>query len=161
MERSESTGAMLREVARLHTQLQRSCVEYCSGTTVTQCTLLTELGRRGTLTLAALSRHLQLDKGWVSRAVEQMVQEGLVEKVPSSTDRRTVLLSLSEQGQHRLAALNQSLNGLAEQVMHHIPEAEHRAIQQALSLLLGALADELAQVSQATDGDATPSCSPC
>src|SRR6266536_5489768 len=38
-------GALLREVARLHVQLQRNCVAYCGGTTSTQCTVLTELGR--------------------------------------------------------------------------------------------------------------------
>ncbi|GHO94887.1 hypothetical protein KSF_049350 [Reticulibacter mediterranei] len=55
MEQPHSTGALLREVARLHTQLQRSCVTQCSGTTVTQCTVLTELERRGEMTLAELS----------------------------------------------------------------------------------------------------------
>jgi hypothetical protein len=32
---SPSIGALLREVARLHVQLQRSCVTYCGGTTTT------------------------------------------------------------------------------------------------------------------------------
>ena len=70
MDVQPSTGALLREVARLHVQLQRSCVAYCCDTTVTQCTVLTELGRGAPVTLAALSRLIGFDKSWTSRAVE-------------------------------------------------------------------------------------------
>src|SRR5258708_39989340 len=74
MEQQPSTGALLREVARLHTQLQRNCVSYCAGTTATQCTVLTELGRSCSVTLATLSRRIGFDKSWTSRAVENLVQ---------------------------------------------------------------------------------------
>ncbi|HZU04287.1 MAG TPA: MarR family transcriptional regulator, partial [Ktedonobacteraceae bacterium] len=121
MAQHPSTGALLREVARLHVQLQRTCVTECSGTTTTQCTVLTELGRCGPVTLAGLSRRIGFDKSWTSRAVESLVQEGLVEKVASTQDRRTVHLSLSPAGETRLAALNQTLNALADQAFEYIP----------------------------------------
>ena len=136
-----STGALLREVARLHVQLQRSCVAYCCDTTVTQCTVLTELGRVSPVTLAELSRHIGFDKSWTSRAVENLVQEGLVAKVPSQTDRRTIQLSLTTEGEERLRELNQTLNGLADQAMERIPESEHANVHQALEWLQRALLD--------------------
>jgi DNA-binding MarR family transcriptional regulator len=155
-----STGALLREVARLHTQLQRSCVAYCGGTTVTQCTVLTELGRSGPVTLAELSRRIGFDKSWTSRAVENLVQEGLVEKVPSQTDRRTVSLSLSEAGELRLHALNATLNDLADQAMEHIPSQEHPNIRRTLEWLQQALLDltEEKQLPPAWDMEGEPSC---
>jgi DNA-binding MarR family transcriptional regulator len=134
-----STGALLREVARLHVQLQRSCVAYCGGTTTTQCTVLTELGRSGPVTLAELSRRVGFDKSWTSRAVEQLVQDGLVEKVASTHDRRTVQISLSSKGSVRLAALNDTLNALAEQTFEHIPLAQHEMVRSSLELLQQAL----------------------
>lgn len=121
MTSSLSTGALLREVARLHTHLQRLCVPCCEGTTVTQCTVLTELSRGGSMTLAHLSRRIGLDKSWTSRAVEQLVQERLVEKAPGGEDRRTVQLSLSGTGVARVQALDQTLNALAEQALERIP----------------------------------------
>jgi DNA-binding MarR family transcriptional regulator len=139
MEQHPSTGALLREVARLHTHLQRSCVAFCGGTTVTQCTVLTELGRSGSVTLAELSHRIGFDKSWTSRAVENLVQEGLVEKVPSQTDRRTVRLSLSSLGQERLDELNQTLNGLADQAFEYIPADQHAAVRSSLELLQQAL----------------------
>lgn len=143
MEDHASTGALLREVARLHTHLQRANVAYCAGTTVTQCTVLTELGRSGPLPLAELSRRIGFDKSWASRAVDHLVEEGLVTKVPSETDRRMVRLSLSVEGESRLQALNCTLDGLADQVMRRIPAAEHEGVHRALTLLLGALQDEI------------------
>ena len=139
MTQTVSTGALLREVGRLHTQLQRNCVAFCAGTTTTQCTVLTELGRSGPVTLATLSRRIGLDKGWTSRAVESLVQDGLVEKVASTQDRRTVQISLSDAGQTRLSELNQTLNTLADRAFEHIPLEAHSMVRTSLELLQQAL----------------------
>jgi DNA-binding MarR family transcriptional regulator len=143
MEQQASTGALLREVARLHTHLQRENVSCCAGTTVTQCTVLTELGRSGPVPLAELSRRIGFDKSWTSRAVEHLVQDGLIEKVPSQTDHRMVHLSLTPVGEQRLRDLNGTLNGLSERVMQRIPAPEHEGVQRALTLLLAALQAEV------------------
>ena len=150
-----STGALLREVARLHVQLQRNCVTYCAGTTSTQCTVLTELGRSEPVTLATLSRRIGFDKSWTSRAVETLVQEGLVAKVSSTDDRRTVRLSLSPAGEERLSELNQTLNGLAEQVFEYIPLEHHATVRSSLVYLQQALLT-LTKRAITQDGDATP-----
>lgn len=134
-----STGALLREVARLHVQLQRTCVDYCGGTTTTQCTVLTELGRSGPVTLAELARRIGFDKSWASRAVENLVQDGLVEKVSNLQDRRTVLLSLSPSGEARLVDLNHTLNTLADQAFEYIPADQHENVHSSLELLQQAL----------------------
>src|SRR5579863_6148644 len=112
MQQQVTTGALLREVARLHTHLQRTNVACCAGTTVTQCTVLTELGRSGPVPLAELSRRIGFDKSWTSRAVEHLVQDGLVEKAPSQTDHRMVRISLSPVGEQRVRDLNRTLNEL-------------------------------------------------
>lgn len=140
-----STGALLRDVARLHTHLQQLCVSCCEGTTVTQCTVLTALSRGGPMTLAQLSRRIGLDKSWTSRAVEQLVQEGLAEKVPGGEDRRTVQLSLSSAGVARVQALDQTLNALADQALERIPTEHHASIHQGLALLQQALSELTAE----------------
>lgn len=141
MTQSLSKGKLLRDVARLHTRLQRLCVSCCEGTTVTQCTVLTELSRSSPMTLAELSRRVGLDKSWTSRAVEQLVQEGLVEKFPGGADRRTVQLSLSGSGIARVQALDQTLNTLAEQAFERIPAEYHPSIYSGLVFLERALSE--------------------
>lgn len=155
----QSTGALLREVARLHVQLQRSCVAECCGTTTMQCTVLTELGRNSPVTLAELARRIGCDKSWTSRAVESLVQEGLVEKVASTQDRRTVRLSLSPAGETRLADLNYTLNALADQAFEYIPADQHTTVRSSLELLQHALltlTDEA--TAQAEGGETTCGC---
>lgn len=153
---SPSTGALLRDVARLHTSLQRLCVSCCEGTTVTQCTVLTELSRGGPMTLAQLSRRIGLDKSWTSRAVEQLAQEGLVEKVPGGEDRRTVQLSLSGAGVARMQALNQTLNRLSEQAFERIPAEHHASIRNGLALLQ----QSLSELTKEAAGEGRSSCTP-
>jgi DNA-binding MarR family transcriptional regulator len=142
MKGDETTGTLLREVARLHTHMQRENVACCGGTTVTQCTVLTELGRSGPVPLAELSRRIGFDKSWTSRAVEHLAQEGLIEKVQHASDHRMVRLSLSPAGMQRLAELNTTLNRFSEQVMEHIPVEAHAEVHRALGLLLAALQAE-------------------
>lgn len=142
MKGDEATGALLREVARLHTHMQRENVACCGGTTVTQCTVLTELGRSGPVPLAELSRRIGFDKSWTSRAVEHLAREGLIEKVQHASDHRMVRLSLSPAGVQRLAELNTTLNRFSEQVMEHIPVEAHAEVHRALGLLLAALQAE-------------------
>jgi DNA-binding MarR family transcriptional regulator len=45
-----------------------------------------------------------LDKGWISRGVDRMVEAGLVERKPDRNDRRRVQLRLLPDGQSRVAA---------------------------------------------------------
>jgi DNA-binding MarR family transcriptional regulator len=139
MNQDLEAGALLREVTRLHVQLQRETTSCCGGTTLTQCTLITELGRNGSLTLSELGRRVDLDKSWTSRAVESLVQEGLLTKVPSQTDRRNVIISLFSAGEKRYTELNQTLNSQAHQVMQYVPVSERENVHHALSLLFEAL----------------------
>jgi DNA-binding MarR family transcriptional regulator len=132
-------SALLREVARLHLQLQRACVASCGDTGSTQCFILGEIYRSGPITLADLGRRLALDKGWISRAVESLVQEGLLVKESHSGDRRAVVISLSKVGQKRYEELDESLNAQVEQVMSHIPAKQRPGIYEALRLLRDAL----------------------
>lgn len=140
----QETGALLRRVAQLHTQLQREGVDSCcGGATATQCTILTELGRTGPTTLADLVRAVNLDKGWVSRAVESMTQEGLLKKEPSPTDKRAITISMSDQGEALCCELNDTLDSQSDRVMSRIPPAERAAVTRALALLEQALEAEI------------------
>ncbi|HEY1012459.1 MAG TPA: MarR family winged helix-turn-helix transcriptional regulator [Herpetosiphonaceae bacterium] len=130
-----TAGATLRQIARLHLQLQRTSVACCDGTTQTECVLLTEVGRLAPATLADLSRQTGLDKSWVSRAVEALVKDGLLDKQPGVADQRTIQITLTPAGEIRLAELHGVLNGLAAQVLAHIPADKHALVAEALALL--------------------------
>ena len=136
------TGSVLREVARLHDRLQRQTVSCCD-TTLTQCQVLTTLGRSGPMTLADLGRSLGLDKGWVSRTVESLASESLLTKQPCTEDKRTIIISLSSEGERRLEELDGTLNGLSHRMIQRIPESRRAEVASALELLQQVLQSEL------------------
>jgi DNA-binding MarR family transcriptional regulator len=135
-------SALLREVARLYLQLQRSCVAACGDTSSTQCFILGEVYRSGPITQADLGRRLALDKSWTSRAVEALVQEGLLTKESAPEDKRAVVISLSRAGLRRAEGLDRTLNEQAEQIIGRVPQRQRPAIYESLRLLRDALRAE-------------------
>jgi DNA-binding MarR family transcriptional regulator len=140
------TGFLLRDLARLLTQLQRDEVCNCCGSTNTECTILTELGRTGDVTVSELGRRLGVDKGWISRAVDGLVDDGLLLKQASVTDRRAVLVCLTENGLERCEALNDGLDTLSERIVGRLDSGEREAVNRALRLLYGAVQAEMGLV---------------
>lgn len=142
--KNEDPGVLLREVANLHARMQREGTDSCcGGATATQCVILTELGRSGPVTLADLVRRLGLDKGWVSRAVEATTQEGLLQKEPSPTDRRAVIISMTPAGEALCCTLNETLDSQSRRLFERIPPEERAGVTRALALLTEALRAEV------------------
>jgi DNA-binding MarR family transcriptional regulator len=142
--------ALLREVARLHVRAQRATL-VCQGASGTACTILTELGRAPAMTLAQLARRLRLDKGWTSRAVDQLVEGGLVAKAAGG-DRRTIALSLTRAGRAEHRRIENLLNAQVARVMGRVPVTERPAVRRALAALHEAYVAELGE--DVTDGSA-------
>jgi len=138
----EVTGALLREVARLHVRAQRERVA-CCGTTVAQCHVLTELGRRGPLAMTALVRGLGLDKGWISRGVAGLVEQGLLARARDGADGRVVVVALTQAGQKRVRDLNRTLDRQAARVLGRIPRLDRAQVHRALELVRRSLREEL------------------
>jgi DNA-binding MarR family transcriptional regulator len=137
-------GWLLREVARIHSQLQRNEVAICCDIPSTQCHILTELDRSGPLTFAELVRRVNTDKAWISRTVESMTQEGLLVKEPNPNDRRTIIVTLTQEGLAKAAEVQSTLNGQSGRVLQRIPAAERANVARALELLHQALLSEYA-----------------
>ena len=138
---TQTTSRIFRELARMHVRAQRAEMA-CRNTTEMHCTLLTELGRSGELPMSDLVARLELDKGWVSRAVEQLVQEGLVRRVAGPLDRRTVVISLTATGRRQFQALETMLDAQLERVFARLATHDRTAVVRALERLYAAYAEE-------------------
>lgn len=136
-------GEILREVARLYTRAQRVVADCCH-TTSTQCHLLTELGRSGPLPLSELGTRVMLEKSWVSRAVDAMVERGLVTKEPNPLDARSWLVTLTGDGEQTVRDLNATLDQHAGQLMSSLSAAERATVQASLLILMKALREDTA-----------------
>jgi DNA-binding MarR family transcriptional regulator len=149
--KDSEAGALLREVARLHVRAQRELVQCCD-TTVAQCHILTELQRTGPLPITELGRRLALHKGWISRGVASLVDEGLLTRSSGQEDGRVVVVALSASGARRVQELNRRLDAQVGRVLTRIPSPERRQVASALRLLRDALHEELASAAGVAAG---------
>ena len=136
-------GDLLRTTARLHNELQLRNFACCDVQSSTQCHILTTLGREGDQTLAALTRSLNLDKAWLSRSSDDLVAQGLLEKTPHPSDRRSLLLHLTPAGQQAYQDLDAQLNAQSSRVLARLPEGQRAAALELLERLNAALQAEL------------------
>ena len=127
----------------MYTRAQRVVADCCR-TTSTQCHLLTELARSGPLSLSELGTRVCLEKSWVSRAVEAMVERGLVTKEPNPADARSWLVTLTLEGASRVDELNRTLDAHAEELLSSLSDRERLAVETSLLLLMKALQEDTA-----------------
>jgi DNA-binding MarR family transcriptional regulator len=131
-------GELLREVARLYTRAQRVVADCCR-TTPTQCHILTELGRSGPQPMGELGQRLLLEKSWVSRAIDGLVELRLVDKHTNPADARSWIVRLTAAGKRRVRELNDTLDGHAQALLASMTERDRQSVQRSLLLLLKVL----------------------
>lgn len=134
-----NSGSLVREVSRLFVRSQRAQTACVDGASNVQCHVLTELLRVDGITQQALAERLSLDKAWISRAVDALVGDGVVSKLPSELDKRSVNLSLTPLGRVRAEKLESALNNHAAQVFNLIPQDKHAQLEDSLNILITAL----------------------
>jgi DNA-binding MarR family transcriptional regulator len=140
---SSAAGGLLREVARMYTRAQRVVADCCR-TTNTQCHLLSELGRAGPLPLSELGTRVSLEKSWVSRAVDAMVERGLVTKEPNPADARSWLVTLTAEGERTVKELDRTLDEHADHLLGSLSARERADVERSLLLLMKALREDTA-----------------
>jgi len=136
-----STAYLLREVVRQYVRAQRTQASCGDGTSTVQCHVLNELLRHEALTQQNLVERLGLDKGWISRAVDGLVESGAVFRQTDQIDRRCVRLTLTQSGHERAITLDETLNDHAAEILECVAHEEHGEIRQSLQSLLNAIQD--------------------
>lgn len=98
--------------------------------------VLSVIERHGSTTVSGLAERLDADKGQVSRSVSELEDLGLVSRVADESDGRIKLITVTPEGQARLAAARARYEGLLTEVVADWPVDDIERV----SLLLRALA---------------------
>ncbi|BFH69697.1 MAG: MarR family transcriptional regulator [Paenibacillus dendritiformis] len=72
------------------------------GLTVAQYSLLNVIERRGPGKVSMLAEQLGVTSSAVTVMIDRLLDSGLVDRVPDKSDRRVVLVSITEAGHHLL-----------------------------------------------------------
>ncbi|MFT4174764.1 MAG: MarR family transcriptional regulator [Rhodocyclaceae bacterium] len=95
---------------------------------VTQARMLAILLRHGALAQSDLGRKLGLEKSWISRAVDKLVEQGWVARSANAQDRRGVLVELTDTGRDKAQQLRSNLDRHAQDVLARLSPAGRDAV---------------------------------
>ena len=111
----------------------------CQGVTLSQHYAIAALHRKKELTMNALSNELGLAMSTLTRIVDVLVRDGIIQRNPSETDRRKVLVSLTEKGQQIARKLESCTQKFWLNIVKSIPEEKKPELRENLKMILTAL----------------------
>ena len=142
MNESVKQAAALRELLRTLIRklgvLERSEAGCCD-MTLSQCNALVEVGRAGVLSVNQLADRLNLDKSTASRVSDKLVLDGQLLRQEDPSDRRYVVLKLTERGNQTYTNLESRMTAYFEEVIASVDPAERAAMLRGLQTLAAAL----------------------
>jgi DNA-binding MarR family transcriptional regulator len=133
-------AALVRQLELLFSALARTGAPLAAGSlTTTQRLVLVELVDGGPLRLGALADRIGATDPTVSRAIDGLVQAGVVERTNDPDDRRAVLHDATERGRDWVRRRRAEVAAALDDALRRLSPAERRR----LLTLVGRLNDEL------------------
>lgn len=124
----------IRHIEReLNIQNNSNC---CHGASLAQCHTLLELFSHKSINLNELSERLYLDKSTVSRTIEGLVKNGLVNRSIPKENRRKIIISLTEKGIGICNQINRDNDSYFGAVLDSIPEKEFPIFLKSFEILV-------------------------
>lgn len=141
---TDQTGKVLRDVRRIVRALSLAGRDLARShdLTVAQLLCLRVLKDAGMLTAGSLATALSLSPQTVTGLLDRLHVRGLIERTRSETDRRQVLIRLSEAGEHLLATTAPSLQDRFVERFSALPAARRRTLAEALAAIVSLLEAE-------------------
>ncbi|MGH8127115.1 MAG: MarR family winged helix-turn-helix transcriptional regulator [Gammaproteobacteria bacterium] len=141
---ADETGNVLRDVRRIVRALSLAGRDLARShdLTVPQLLCLRVLRDAGLLTAGTLATALSLSPQTVTGLLDRLHARGLIERTRSETDRRQVLIRLSERGEQLLTTTIPSLQDRFVERFGALPAARRRTLADALAAIVNLLEAE-------------------
>jgi DNA-binding MarR family transcriptional regulator len=98
--------------------------------------LLAALDEFGPASQADLTRRTSIDRSDMVAAVNELAEEGLVERLPDPADRRRNVVTLTAAGRRRLRKLDDALAGAQSQILAPLSAKERAQLVALLTRLV-------------------------
>ena len=106
-----------------------------AGLSLPQFRTLIFLNRVKNSSLSAVAGHLGLSLPAMSRLINGLVDDRLVERQPVSTNRRQIALTLTARGQATLEKVRDEIRLRLADSLKNLPAAEQKTVQRAMRVL--------------------------
>jgi len=85
-----------------------------------------------------LARHLELEKSSLSGLVDRAEKRGLVERIPSPSDRRAATIRVTAQGRRLSRVIADAVTADVDALVHVLPEADRKRLAALISRVVPA-----------------------
>lgn len=85
--------------------------------------------------LKDVSQYLKITPGGVSQMVESLVRSGIIRRIQSEEDRRSIQLSLSEKGEKLSCCLEDFFAQMFREALQELPDEKQNSFLETLELL--------------------------
>jgi MarR family transcriptional regulator, organic hydroperoxide resistance regulator len=111
----------------------------CQGVTLSQHYTIEALLRNRAMTMKELSREMNLATSTLTRIIDILVRDGLVKRKTKESDRRIVIVELTETGIEKADRLRECTRQFWKNILHEIPENKKPDLAEQVQLLLEAM----------------------
>ena len=138
---SDDHIAAVRNFSRFYTrQIRLMCMDLRhSKYSLTEARIVFELAHRTNLTASDLCRELDLDAGYLSRILNKLEQQNLIEKSRSDEDGRQRLIKLTHEGQKAFELLDQRSNDEVSEILSKLSSGDRVNLVDAMATIEGIL----------------------
>jgi DNA-binding MarR family transcriptional regulator len=129
-------------IVRTARRLRQEAAAEATGLTPTSTAALATIERHGPLTPSELAKLERVQRPTVTRTLGCLDREGLIERTPDPTDRRSALVSVNAAGRERLRRLRGRKNAFLAKRMRDLPADDVATLERAAEILEGMLESE-------------------
>ncbi len=115
-----------------------------SGLSTAQSHALEIIGLSETIQMKQLAAKIGVTTGTLTSTVDRLEQKKLVQRVPHSTDRRSYLIQLTEQGQKSFAQHHAKHRQLTQKILLNLQDEEAEQFFTIAQKVIGSIESELA-----------------
>lgn len=134
---SEEVGTMVQKLVRVMQIFERDQVKPF-GFTTSQCYVLLELKKFNNLTMNELSERMNLNTSTMTRIINNLVRDGYIQRLRDESDRRIVIVALTEEGISEAERLEESIMGYYRRIVSNLPNGQVEDVLQSVQLLINA-----------------------
>jgi DNA-binding MarR family transcriptional regulator len=106
---------------------------------LTEARIIFELANRSNMTASGLCRELGLDAGYLSRILNKLARQNLIERTPSEDDARRRLICLTGEGEKAFSLLDSRSRDEVSEMLGELGESERARLIEAMHTIEGIL----------------------
>jgi len=129
--------ASVRRFSRFYTHILGTLNEDLlhSSLSLTEARVLYELANRSQPTASEIASHLNLDLGYLSRILRSFSAAKLIRRIPSKSDRRQSLISLTPAGRSRFETLNLRSSQQVSEMLAPLPQPQRDRLVDSMAAI--------------------------